>query len=136
MRLCAYRTGPANLLVLSLGLAGLLLSSAVLAARDAQLEATIEHLIGHVADSRLTFVRNFSDYSGGEASAHMRKKYEHFQDEIRTPEEFIELCASRSLVTGKDYLVVTADGHRITTRQWLGAELLNYREQVNGVDNP
>ena len=36
-----------------------------------------------------------------EAAEHINKKYRHFRDDIDTPEKFIELCATGSLMTGK-----------------------------------
>ena len=94
-----------------------------------QLETTVEHLIGQVAASGLTFVRNDKPHSSDEAARHMRKKYEHFQDEIDTPEAFIELCATRSLLSGKPYLVVDDQGKEMRTADWLMQALRQYREQ-------
>lgn len=94
-----------------------------------QLETTVEHLIGQVAASGLTFVRNDKPHSSDEAARHMRKKYQHFQDEIDTPEAFIEFCATRSLLSGKPYLVVDDQGKEMRTADWLLQELRHYREQ-------
>lgn len=107
----------------------LLLTPVAHAGRTASLDATIRHLIAYVAHSDLTFVRNSEEYNGKQASEHMQKKYAHFGDRINTPEDFIELCASRSLLSGRPYLVITGQG-TISTRDWLTAELEAYRNKV------
>jgi hypothetical protein len=95
-------------------------------------DKTIQHLLEHVARSELTFIRNSGQYTGQEASEHMHKKYEHFSDEIGTPEQFIELCATRSLLSGKPYLVINKQGETIKTSEWLTAELEEYRNSTTG----
>jgi hypothetical protein len=97
------------------------------AAQTDELDTTIEYLIGHVSGSGLTFIRNARRYSAAEAAEHMRRKYEHFKDDIRTPEEFIARCATRSLLSGKPYLLVTEQGEEIPTSAWLGRALEDYR---------
>jgi hypothetical protein len=94
------------------------------------LDATIQHLIAYVAQSDLTFVRNAEKHTGKEASEHIRKKYAHFKGKIKTPEDFIDLCASQSLLTRKPYLVINDKGEAVSTREWLKAELAVYRNSV------
>jgi hypothetical protein len=96
------------------------------------LDETIQHLIAYVAQSDLTFVRNAEQYSGKEAAEHMQKKYAHFKDKIKTPKDFIELCASQSMLTRKPYLVINENGETVTTKEWLTAELAVYRKSVSG----
>jgi len=67
------------------------------------IESAIQFLLKHVADSGLTFVRNSERH---DATEHMNSKYEHFRDKIKTPVDFIQRCASKSLMPGKPYLVV------------------------------
>ncbi len=97
------------------------------ATQTEQLDTTIEYLISHVSGSGLTFIRNARRYSGAEAAEHMHRKYEHFKDEIRTPEDFITRCATRSLLSGKLYLIITEQGEEIATSDWLGRALEEYR---------
>jgi len=120
-----------SLLAIALAVFSLLLPPAADAGREASLDRTIQHLITYVARSDLTFVRNSGKYDGKQASEHMQKKYAHFRDRIKTPEDFIELCASRSLLSGKPYLVITEQGE-ISTHDWLTAELETYRNTVAG----
>jgi len=119
------RTVYGSLLLVAL----LLAAGRVAAAGNEQLNATIEHLITFVQESNVTFERNFSSHDSTAAAEHIGKKYQHFQDEIDTPEKFIELCATRSLVTGKDYMVITPTGEKIPAGVWLNTELAQYRAQ-------
>jgi hypothetical protein len=95
-------------------------------------DQTIQYLIARVARSDLTFIRNSEHHTGQQASEHMQKKYEHFRSEIKTPEDFIDLCASRSLLTGKPYLVINEQGETIRTSDWLVAALREYRNSTPG----
>ena len=88
-----------------------------------QVEQIIAPLITYVSKSELRFVRNASEYTPQEAAAHMEKKYQHFRDDIDTAEDFIKLCATKSLLTGKPYLVVDRQGNKTRTSDWLRAEL-------------
>jgi hypothetical protein len=92
-------------------------------------ELTIQFLITYVKDSDVVFERNFNSYNAVEAAEHIENKYRHFKDEIDTPEQFIELCATRSLMTGKLYLVVTEQGEQIPAGEWLNSVLAAYRLQ-------
>jgi hypothetical protein len=94
---------------------------------NAHTAQTIRHLIDYVAGSGLTFVRNTGEHTPAEAAAHMEKKYDHFRDDIDTAEEFIDLCATRSLLSGKPYLVIDDRGRTVPTADWLRAELAAYR---------
>jgi len=90
-------------------------------------DKTVLHLIGHVSGSDLTFIRNNDRYTSVEAAEHMNKKYQHFREDIKTAEDFIERCASRSLLSGKPYLVINEQGEQVRTSEWLLAELADYR---------
>jgi len=86
-------------------------------------EQAIQHLIAYVSGSDLRFVRNASEYTPPEAAAHMDKKYRHFRDDIETADDFIELCATKSLLSGKPYLVIDRQGQQRLSSDWLRAEL-------------
>ena len=95
-------------------------------------DQAVQHLIAHVAESDLTFIRNNDQFTGKEAADHMQKKYAYFRDRIKTPEEFIELCATRSLMSGKPYLVINEKGAMINTNEWLRTELVAYQNGITG----
>ncbi|MBF0526987.1 MAG: DUF5329 family protein [Deltaproteobacteria bacterium] len=88
-------------------------------------EKVIASLIGQVAKSNLTFIRNGTEYSSQEAADHIKNKYEYFKSRIKSLEDFIQLCASKSLMSGKPYLVSTAQGW-IPLEKWLGEVLSAY----------
>ena len=90
-------------------------------------DATVQYLITYVKESDVTFERNTTRYSGREAAQHINRKYQHFKDDIDTPEKFIELCASGSLVTGKPYIIITKQGEQLPSSEWLNTELQTYR---------
>ncbi len=98
------------------------------------LESSVEYLMERVTRSELTFIRNGKAHAGAEAAEHMGKKYDHFRKEIRTPEDFIRLAATKSLLSGKPYAVVTADGTHVPTANWLRAALEQCRAAA--ADNP
>ena len=117
--------------MLLLALMGLLMMTPA-SASDPQaedLDTTIQHLIGYVKESDVTFERNISRHDAVDAAAHIERKYQHFKDEIDTPEEFIERCATASLVTGKQYLIIDSQGAEMPAGEWLNTELVRYRLQ-------
>ena len=77
----------------------------------------------------MTFERNFFHHDPVDAARHIERKYQHFKDRIDSPEEFIELCATASLVTGKQYLIVDGQGNEMPAGEWLNTELARYRLQ-------
>jgi hypothetical protein len=90
-------------------------------------EQTINYLIDYIGNSKATFIRNGTSHTPAEAVAHIKAKYEHFKSEIKTPEDFIRLSASKSLLTGKPYLVRTPDGKEVRLEVWLTDALKEYR---------
>jgi len=105
----------------------LLASSPGRGAPSAKVDQTIQYLISYVSSSEMTFIRNAREYSAGEAAEHMSKKYQHFKGDIETPDDFIVRCATKSLLTGKPYLVVNKRGVESRTSNWLKTELTVYR---------
>jgi Family of unknown function (DUF5329) len=89
-------------------------------------EAAIEFLLARVAGSELEFVRNGKTYPGSEAVKHMRRKYEYYADRIHSPEEFIELAGTKSVLSGKAYRIRDIDGE-LPAADWLRDVLAEYR---------
>ncbi|MEY2542556.1 MAG: hypothetical protein QOE81_17 [Verrucomicrobiota bacterium] len=88
---------------------------------------SIKFLLDYVAKSDATFLRNGQKHTPQEAANHIKAKYEHFKKEIKTPEDFIRLSASKSLLTGQPYLVRTADGKEMHLDAWLTDALKKHR---------
>ena len=99
-------------------------------AEDADTPQTIEFLISAVAQSHLTFTRNGENHTCDEAASHIREKYDYFRSKIKSPEDFISLCATKSLLSGKPYLVSTEKG-TIPVEQWLRQILAEYRKSLD-----
>ncbi len=93
------------------------------------LSETIQYLLGFVETSACIFIRNHKAHTAAEAAAHMQRKYEHFKDKIQTPEDFIRLTATKSLMTGKLYYVRFKDGKKIPSEAWLLQALEDYRQK-------
>jgi len=87
----------------------------------------IEHLLNFVETSECSMDRNGTVHEGIKAAKHIKKKYKHFKDKIKTTEDFIELSASRSTTSGEDYYALCPGKEKITTSQWLTTELERYR---------
>src|SRR5437879_5390558 len=94
------------------------------------MEQTVDYLIDYVGKSNATFIRNGISHTPAEVVAQIKAKYEHFKSEIKTPEDFIRLSASKSLLTGKPYLVRTPDGKEMHLDAWLTDALKQHRDQL------
>ncbi len=96
---------------------------------EEDLESTINYLLAYVKDADVVFIRNNQEHTPDKAAAHMRRKYEHFKDQIKTPEDFILLAGTKSLMTGKPYQVRMKDGKMMLTQKWLKEALEKYRKK-------
>jgi len=95
---------------------------------------TIQYLLDFVVKSDCTFIRNDKEHTSQEAADHMRNKYEYFKEDIKTPEDFIRFAASKSMMSGKPYMVRTKEGKIILCQKWLTEALSKYRKakgQIN-----
>ncbi len=86
------------------------------------------HLLEFVVSTDCSFERNGSKHTGEEAYKHIKRKYEHYKNDITTTEEFIEYSATKSTVSGKEYLVYCETGTPVTSKDWLLKELSVYRQ--------
>ena len=93
------------------------------------LGSTIQYLLDYVKNSDVVFIRNNHEHTSHEAAAHMQRKYAHFKNQIRTPEDFIRLTGAKSLMTGKQYKIRTKDGITVPAQKWLEGILKEYRDR-------
>ena len=93
------------------------------------LDESIKFLLDYVAKSDATFIRNGQAHAPQEAVNHIKAKYVHFKNEIKTPEDFIRLSASKSLLTGQPYLVRTSDGKETRLDEWLAQALKQHHAE-------
>ena len=108
---------------------GCYIAFAETAAESEKLATTINYLLSFVENSDCTFIRNEKAHTAKEAVAHMRRKYGHFKDEINTPEEFIRLAASKSIMSGKPYMVRIKNGKLMKSETWMLEALEDYRAE-------
>jgi hypothetical protein len=99
------------------------LPAATATGTEESLEQTIRFLLDRVASANATFIRNGESHTPAEAAAHMKAKAEHFKAQIKTPEDFIRLAASNSLITGQPYLIRPKAGKEERVAVWLTAIL-------------
>lgn len=112
------------LAIILLGVAPPALTYAVTGSRE-----EITHLLDFVARSPCAFLRNGKVYPAAEARAHLERKYAALKDRIRTAEDFINLAAARSSLSGESYRVRCNPGQERETSAWLKSELLRFRRQ-------
>lgn len=105
------------------GIAALFLCAPALAASP---EAEIDHLLGFIAASPCSFIRNGVAHDGVEAAAHIEDKSDHYRHDIRSAEDFIALAATRSALSGKPYLVTCGETAE-PAADWIARELGAYR---------
>lgn len=89
----------------------------------------INHLLEYVATTNCQYERNGSMYNGTEAVAHIKRKYDYYQDKIKSAEDFIDYSASKSAISGKSYLIHCEGSEAEKSRDWLTAELRRFREE-------
>ena len=71
----------------------------------------IEYLITRLeAMKDVKFIRNGTAYNAKEATEHLRMKWKNGGSRIKTVDDFIELCASRSYITGQPYKIRFSNG--------------------------
>ena len=108
---------------------GLAVSAVSQAAAPAVAQAEVEYLLAAIAQSGCQFNRNGTWYDGTRAVANLQSKYSYLvmRDAIRTADDFIEMAASRSSVTGSPYWISCSGATPIQSGQWLKDQLTAYR---------
>jgi hypothetical protein len=87
----------------------------------------IEYLISSVESlPGVKFQRNGSEHGGKEAAAHLRMKLRRAGTRVRTAENFITLCASKSYLSGKPYQILFPDGKTVPAETFFLEQLKKY----------
>ncbi|MEO6036049.1 MAG: DUF5329 family protein [Verrucomicrobiota bacterium] len=82
-----------------------------IAMAEARAMPEIEALLQFVKElDGTTFVRNGDEHTAKEAESHLRIKWSHQKSKIATVEDFVRLCATKSSISGKAYLIRFKDG--------------------------
>ena len=77
----------------------------------------------------VVFIRNGKEYSSNKAADHLRLKWKKAGRYVKTAEDFIEICGSRSSISGKLYKMQFPDG-RIENSAVILTELLKKIERL------
>ena len=103
------------------------LASLASATAAESVDQTVSYLLNYIGHADATFTRNGSTHTPAEAVEHIKAKYEHFKKDIKTPEDFIRLAATKSLLSGKPYTVTPAGGKEQPLADWLREALKAHR---------
>ena len=118
--------------IMILAFAGLIISfAATESLSESKTEAAkqIELLLARIEIlHNVVFIRNGKEYSANKAADHLRLKWKKAGRRVKTAEDFITLCGSRSSISGKPYKMRFADG-RIENSAVILKELLNEIER-------
>jgi hypothetical protein len=106
----------------------LTLFSGSLSAQDNIEKKKIEFLISSIENLKgAIFIRNGSEYDDGKAAAeHLRMKLQIAGGNVQTADDFIRLCASRSYITGKPYMIRLSNGKTIKSKEYFREKLKEY----------
>jgi len=112
-------------------LLALLAGPALHAEPRADARAEVNYLLGYIDSSGCEFYRNGSWHDAHAAQSHIRDKYEYLasNNQVDNAEQFIDRAASKSSLSGQDYLVKCQGGAPVTARQWLQDALDRYRKR-------
>ena len=94
----------------------------------------ISSLLVAIGASGCDFYRNGSWHDAQVAQAHLTDKYRWLagHDRIRTAEDFIEMAATRSTLSGVAYEVRCAGLAPVSSNSWLTAQLRRLRDAAAG----
>ena len=106
-------------------LATAVFSFALAAQTAAPVRAEIDLLLGRLQASGCQFNRNGTWYSAAAARDHLLRKLEYLEDKttIQSTEQFVELAATKSSISGKPYLVRCGSAAPVESRAWLIGQL-------------
>lgn len=106
----------------------LALFSGVVKAQDNIEKKKIDFLISSVENLKgAKFIRNGTEHDGKGAAEHLRMKLKNAGGKVQTADDFIRLCATKSIISGKPYMIGTSDGETITSEQYFRGKLKEYK---------
>ncbi len=102
-----------------------LLASAAAAPLSPPARSEIEGLLSRLETSGCDFNRNGTWYPGAEAKVHLMRKLKYLEDRgaVQSAEQFVELAATASSVSGRPYLVRCGNGTPVESATWLATQL-------------
>lgn len=90
-------------------------------------QAEIAHLLDYLASSDCVMIRNGKSHDAEEAVGHVQRKYDYYRNKINSTEDFIELAATKSMISGMRYKVKCPGENAVPSDEWLRAELQRFR---------
>jgi hypothetical protein len=112
--------------------AGFFLSVAHAGDLPVNAKSEIDQLLNRLGQSGCQFNRNGTWYSASEAKDHLNKKLDYVMGKnlIRSAEQFIEVAASKSSLSGQNYQVKCAAQAPMASSVWLNTALNELRGQA------
>ena len=108
----------------------LALFAGVVSAQENIEKKKIEFLISSVENLKgAKFIRNGTEHNGKEAAEHLRMKLQNALV-VQTADDFIKLCASKSSITGKPYMIRLSNGKTIKSEEYFRGKLKEYNASV------
>jgi hypothetical protein len=89
----------------------------------------VKLLLDAIEASGCRFNRNGTWYTAHEARLHLRDKYDRLaaRDAVHATEQFIDLAATQSSLSGRPYLIQCGDGPTLASNPWLREKLAQVR---------
>jgi len=94
---------------------------------EKQMQIEIAYLLNFVKNTNCQYERNGDKHNGVDAAKHIKKKYDYYEDDIKSAEQFIELSASKSTMSGKSYTIYCPNEPSISSQLWLLEALKAFR---------
>ena len=92
-------------------------------------QAEVQHLLAYIREAGCQMERNGKLHSPEEAQSHVTRKYKFYRNNITQTEDFIKKAASRSVLSGRSYLMLCLGREPQPTAEWLKQELERFREE-------
>ncbi|MGE7959152.1 DUF5329 family protein [Pseudomonas sp. NPDC089530] len=115
--------------LMAAGLGVVVMAGGAQAQTTPQAAQEIKGLLDFVEHSECRFVRNGTEYPAPQAREHLEKKLNYLEDKnmVSSAEDFIELAATKSSMSGKAYEVRCPTGAQ-PAGVWLKTELQRQRQ--------
>lgn len=99
------------------------------AATAPAVQTEIQSLLTALQSANCQFNRNGSWYNAADARQHMQRKVDYFEDQggFKSTEQFIDMVATKSSVSGDAYQVRCAQAAAQPSAQWMQLQLKQQR---------